>query len=272
MRFSSTRSVVLEPLGAAVPATRVLRLSSPPVNSLSLEVLQDLASSIAEAEHDPECRAVVLASGVNGVFSAGLDINEMHQPDPERLRRFWAALQDVWIRLSSSKVATVAAIEGHAPAGGCLLSVACDWRIMSTGDPAKGRPFTIGLNETRLGIVAPPWLIKAFQYAVGTRRADIMLQTGALVTAERAAEVGLIDEAVDHADVMVRAAEGVGNLLAVPDVARHRTKMITRGPMLERLLGDRKADTEDFAIFCESPPVQGSLSAYLDALKRKSKL
>jgi len=263
---------VLEPLDVLAPATRVLRLQRPPVNSLSLEALSSLADSLAEAESDKACRAVVLASSSPKVFSAGLDITEMHEPDPERLRSFWRALQQVWLKLSTSRVATVAAIEGHSPAGGCMLAMSCDWRVMSLTDGGlAGKPLTIGLNETKLGIVAPFWFADTMGYVVGTRQADLLLQTGALLTTEQALAVGLVDEADDHSRVMQRAAAKVADFLAVPDAARHASKMLQRGPLAERLLASREEDIEQFSAFCFTPAVQKSLGKYMAALKARSK-
>ena len=186
-QLSTAPLTVLEPLDVLAPATRVLRLQRPPVNSLNLELLASFADSLAEAEGDKACRAVVLASSSPKVFSAGLDITEMHDPDPERLRSFWRTLQGVWLKLSTSRVATVAAIEGHSPAGGCMLAMSCDWRVMSLTDGgADGRPLTIGLNETKLGIVAPFWFADTMAYVVGSRQTDLLLQTGALLTTEQA--------------------------------------------------------------------------------------
>ena len=211
MSFSTAAATppptALEPLGVLAPHTRVLRLQSRPVNSLSLEVLRSLLASLDEAEADASCRAIVLASAQPSVFSAGLDITELYRPQPERLNDFWSAVQEIWLKLSTSRVATVAAIEGHAPAGGCLLALSCDYRVMSTGLPSKdgggsiAKPFTIGLNETRLGIVAPYWFADLYSYVVGARRADFMLQTGALLPAESASAIGLVDEAVPHEQV-----------------------------------------------------------------------
>ena len=272
---------VLEPLDVLAPATRVLRLQRPPVNSLSLEVLVSFADSLAEAEGDKACRAVVLASSSTKVFSAGLDITEMHEPDPERLRSFWRALQEVWLKLSTSRVATVAALEGHSPAGGCMLAMSCDWRVMSLTDGGvDGRPLTIGLNETKLGIVAPFWFADTMEYVVGARQTDLLLQTGALLTTEQALAVGLVDEAVlqvplteagEHSQVMQRAAAKVAEFLAVPDAARHASKMLQRGPLAERLLASREEDVEQFSAFCFTPAVQRSLGGYMAALKARSK-
>lgn len=296
----------LEPLGEVAKATRVLRLCKPPVNSMSLEMLTSITDSLAEAEADESCRAVIIASAQK-VFSAGLDITEMHQPDRERLRDFWYAVQEVWLRTSTSRLATVAAIEGHSPAGGCLLALSCDWRVMSLADPTSRppKPFTIGLNETKLGIVAPFWFADSYRYVIGARQADHLLQTGALVTTEQAAAIGLVDEAVEHEQVMGRAVAKVKELLAVPDLARHASKMLTRGPMAERLVEARdedivrpraartprrppsragprasarahprargRAPQANFENFVFQDAVQNSLTKYMEALKARPK-
>jgi len=259
----------LEPVDVLAPATRVLRMQRPPVNSLSLEVLSSFAESLAEAESDPACRAVVLASASPTVFCAGLDITEMHEPKPERLHQFWHTLQEVWIKLSTSRVATIAAIEGHSPAGGCMLAMSCDWRVMALADPIKGKPLTIGLNETKLGIVAPFWFADTMEYVVGARQTDLLLQTGALLTTEEALAVGLVDEAVAHDQVMSRAAAKTKEFLSVPDTARHASKMLLRAPMAERLLASRQEDNASFSAFCLTPAVQASLGKYMAALKQK---
>eukprot|EP00316_Scyphosphaera_apsteinii_P001854 CAMPEP_0119322662 /NCGR_PEP_ID=MMETSP1333-20130426/58795_1 /TAXON_ID=418940 /ORGANISM="Scyphosphaera apsteinii, Strain RCC1455" /LENGTH=289 /DNA_ID=CAMNT_0007329939 /DNA_START=18 /DNA_END=887 /DNA_ORIENTATION=+ len=259
----------LEPLGEVAKAARVLRMCKPPVNSLTLEMLEQLSDLITAADSDPDCRAVILASGCPGIFTAGLDIEEMHHPDPDRLWEFWTAVQEVWIRLSSSRVATVAAIEGHSPAGGCLLSISCDWRVMSTGQPGSRKPFLIGLNETKLGIVAPFWFAETFVSLVGLRQADYMLQTGALINAEHAARVGLIDEACAHEEVMDRAVARLTEFLSVSDAARHASKMLTRKPMIDRLLAHREEDSRWFTKFILTAPVQASLTEYLQALKKR---
>jgi len=241
-----------------------------PVNSLSLEMLRSLTDSILEAEGDPECRAIILQSAQPGVFSAGLEITEMMMPDDTRLRNFWWTLQEMFLTLSTSKVATVAAIEGSSPAGGCLIAMSCDWRVMSAGDPVKKKPFVIGLNETQLGIVAPFWFQQLYGDLLGWRKSDDLLQTGALVPAAEAATIGLVDEAVEHSLVVERAAAKVKALLSIPDAARHKTKMLSRGPLASALRTERDADTEQFVQFTNSEAVQTSLHRYMDALKKRA--
>ena len=102
-------------------------------------------------ETSKTAKGLILTSSMPSVFCAGLEITEMYQPDRSRLESFWGSLQDLWINLYSCKLPTAAAIAGHSPAGGCLLTMCCDYRVM------VGPKFTIGLNETQLGIVAPFW-------------------------------------------------------------------------------------------------------------------
>ncbi|KAK7940195.1 hypothetical protein WMY93_003521 [Mugilogobius chulae] len=128
----------------------VLSMQSPPVNSLSLDFLTELCISVEKLEMDRACRGLIITSSLPKVFSAGLDILEMYGKSPERCGEFWRAVQEMWLKMYSSNMVTIAAINGSSPAGGCLLSLTCDYRIMSDNPR-----YSIGLNETLLGIVAP---------------------------------------------------------------------------------------------------------------------
>ena len=86
-------------------------LNKAPVNSLNKEFLQELNESLAATSET--AKGLVLTSSLSSVFCAGLEITEMHQPAPVRLREFWSSLQDVWIQLYSYKLPTAAAITGH---------------------------------------------------------------------------------------------------------------------------------------------------------------
>lgn len=118
----------------------------------------------------------------NTVFSAGLDIMEMFKPDETRLREFWTTLQDVWLKLYGSSFPTAAAINGHSPAGGCLLSMCCEYRVMLP-------KFTIGLNETQLGIVAPSWFQATMKNILPPRTTEMALTLGTMFTTEEALNV-----------------------------------------------------------------------------------
>ena len=145
----------------------IVKMNAPPINALSRPFLQELEQAIDKLEKDEDIRAMVLTANKPGIFSAGLDIFEMYGKDRESLGAFWTQLQNTWLKLYKSPLMTVAAINGTSPAGGCLLSISCDYRIM-----ADHKKFQIGLNETKLGLVAPPWFAKPFVSCIGEREAE----------------------------------------------------------------------------------------------------
>ncbi|RQM18614.1 hypothetical protein DD237_001538 [Peronospora effusa] len=255
----------------------IVRLNRPPVNSLNTTLIQELDATITKLEDDKSVRGLILASSNQKVFSAGLDIMEMYQPElqllsnilmhlsfqPTKLTTFWTSLQDLYLRLYTTPLAAVAAIEGHSPAGGCLLAMCCDYRVMTSGKPM------IGLNETQLGIVAPTWFRDTFVNTIGHREAEKMLGLGLQVDANKAKAIGLVDEAVALEEVFPRAEAVMAKWLAIPDMARVRTKLLMRQETADRLLAIREKDLEAFTLFAQASKVQESLGMYLASLKKK---
>lgn len=240
-----------------------LEMQRPPVNSLNLELLTDLSQALDECEKN-KSRGVILTSKFDGVFCAGLDIFEMYKPNPERVRKFWTTLQDTWIKLYGSSYPTVAIINGHSPAGGCLLSCCTEYRIMY-------KNYTIGLNETKLGIVAPPWFIDSYRNVIGFRQSEIALTMGHMFTTEDALKVSLIDEVADNKSEGLSKAETFLNRFSnIPPHARATTKILIRGDYINKLIKTREQDLKVFLNEVENPKVQQSLEIYLEALKKKS--
>ena len=107
-----------------------ISLQNGPVNSINLELMQKLKDSILEVESNRKAKAIVLCSKCR-VFSAGLDLTQMHGATRKYLESFWQVFQDLWVTLYGSRLATVASLNGHALAGGCILALACDLRVIN---------------------------------------------------------------------------------------------------------------------------------------------
>ncbi|EDW77410.1 uncharacterized protein Dwil_GK18281 [Drosophila willistoni] len=241
-----------------------LTMCRPPVNGLNLELLKDLSQSIDEIESN-KSRGLILTSSNPTIFSAGLDILEMYKPDKERIRAFWTSLQDVWLALYGSSVPTAAAINGHSPAGGCLLATSCEYRVMLP-------KFTIGLNETQLGIVAPKWFMSSFLSVLPRRIAERALNQGRMFTTEEALQVGLIDEVANTKEEAIEKCSAfIGSFAKVNPLARALTKQQFRAADLQQLENERVQDLEKFLFFVNQPAVQKGLGLYLESLKKKAK-
>ncbi|XP_029015300.1 enoyl-CoA delta isomerase 1, mitochondrial [Betta splendens] len=242
----------------------VMYMQSPPVNSLSLDFLTEFCISVEKLEMDKGCRGLIITSNQPKVFSAGLDIMEMYGKTPERCGEFWKAVQEMWLKLYGSNMVIISAINGSSPAGGCLMALTSDYRIM-----ADNPRYNIGLNETQLGIVAPFWFKDTMVNTVGHRSAELSLELGLLYSPSEALKIGLVDQLVPEDQVLTTALQIMTKWLAIPDHARQITKSTMRKPTIDKLMSSREADVQNFVSFITRDSIQKSLRMYLEMLKKR---
>ena len=241
-----------------------LQLARAPVNALDPQLCHDIAAALQGALADG-AQAIVLSGGPN-VFSAGLDVPYLLSLGDDRtaLTAAWEAFFDTARAIADSPVLVVAAIAGHAPAGGCVLALCCDYRLMARSpDPAK--PFRIGLNETQVGLVAPEGIQRLLRRVVGPYRAERMLVAGELVVAEQALGYGLVDELIDIDAVVPRACAWLQSLLALPREAMLHTRRIARADIVDALQ-PRYIELERFIDAWSAPHTQSALRALVAKL------
>lgn len=238
-----------------------LRLARAPVNALDPELCRELRAAV-DAAVVAEAGGIVLSGGPK-VFSAGLDVPYLMGlgDDREALTTAWQAFFAAARALAACPVPVAAAITGHAPAGGCVLALCCDYRVMAAGD------FRIGLNETQVGLVAPEGIQRLMRRAVGVARAERLLVAGELVESERAARIGLVDELAAAEDVATRAREWLQQLLALPREAMLQTRRIARADLVEAL----KPEHIEMERFVEAWYGEGTQAALRAVLARLGK-
>lgn len=235
-----------------------LRLARPPVNALDPTLCEAVSHALRDAIASG-ARAVVLAGGPN-VFSAGLDVPYLLSLGDDRsaLLHAWTGFFETARALAASPVPVVAAMAGHAPAGGCVLALCCDYRIMASG------AYRIGLNETQVGLVAPEGIQRLLRRVVGAHRAERLLVAGELVDADLALALGLVDELVDiardPAAVTQRAVAWLDGLLGLPGQAMLQTRAIARADLIAAL-EPRRIEVERFIDAWQAPGTQAALSA-----------
>ncbi|KAK9759430.1 hypothetical protein K7432_017628 [Basidiobolus ranarum] len=199
----------------------VITIQREPVNSMNMDVWIQLLSTLDELESNPKVRGIIFHSGLSRpIFTAGNDLFELYAPktSKERYTQFWKVSNQFLARLYRSKLVTISAIRGACPAGGCCLSMCCDYRVMSEDG-------YIGLNEVALGISVPSIWIKLMSSIIGQGKADKILQFAVLLNTKQAKEIGLIDEVVkDQEKVLSKSEEIMKQLLQTPDAGRQITK------------------------------------------------
>jgi enoyl-CoA hydratase len=195
-------------------------LSAPGKNALGSELIASVISGFEAAAGEP-----VLITGAGDAFSAGLNLKEIASLDGDAMRRFLALLDRMVETVFEYPAPTVALVNGHAIAGGCVLALAADHRVM-TNDP-KAR---IGLNEVALGLRFPPRVMRLCQARVPRRHWERVILGADLFDAETALSFGLVDEV--SADASTVAGERLALFARNPPDAYARAKASLRGGVL----------------------------------------
>jgi enoyl-CoA hydratase/carnithine racemase len=241
-----------------------LKLARAPVNALNPTLCTDLRRAL-DAAIDAGAQGLVLSGGPK-VFSAGLDVPYLLSLGDDRhaLMSAWELFFDCAMALAASPVPVVAALGGHAPAGGCVLALCCDYRVMARSEQSD-RPFRIGLNETQVGLVAPEGIQRLLRRVVGTYRAERLLVSGDMLDAEQALVAGMVDELVDMDRVALRARTWLEQLLTLPRQAMLQTRAIARADMIEALQ-PHHIRIDRFIDAWYAPDTQGALRALVAKL------
>ena len=240
-----------------------IQLARPPVNALNIELLRALQNALAEAVQEG-ARGVVF-SGAQGMFSAGVDVPALLVRDRAGVREFWREFFLTCAALARLPIPVAAAITGHSPAGGAVLSLFCDYRVMAQG------PYRIGLNEVQVGLIAPDCIQMALRRVVGAYRAERLLVSGALIDAEQALAFGFVDELVAVDQVSTRALHWLNETLALPSHAMLGTRQIARADLTTAFADVNALPIDQFVEAFYHPQTQATLLALVERLKSKAK-
>lgn len=198
-----------------------LVLSGTPKNALSRALMERVTREVKAARGQP-----VLVRGDGDTFSAGLHLKELASLDAAGIAAFLGALEDMVDALFSHDAPLVAAVGGHAIAGGCVIALACDARIATSSPRAR-----VGLNEVALGLTFPPKTWRLVRHAVPAPSAPRVLLGGALFAPEQALALGLVDELAD--EPLARAQARLAELAAHPPAAYAEVKRALRAGVLD---------------------------------------
>lgn len=242
-----------------------LRLARPPVNALDPQLVRHLRTAI-ESAPALGARGIVL-SGRHGMFSAGLDVPALLQLKRAELVAFFRDFFGMCGVIATSPIPIVAAITGHSPAGGAVLGIFCDYRIMARSiDPSK--PFRIGLNEVQVGLSVPTVIQLGLQRLLGTYRAERMLVAGEMVEPEGALALGFVDELANVDEVIPRSIEWLRELFKSPQLAMLGTRQIARRDLAKIFEYPENLELDEFADSWFGTETQSTLKALVAKLKK----
>lgn len=240
----------------------VLRLDHGKAHALDIDLCRALQQALAERVRDDSVRALVL-TGTGSIFCAGVDLFRLIDGGADYIDEFVPLLVATFHELFAFPQPVVAAINGHAIAGGCVLAAASDYRIMADGSG------TIGVPELRVGVPFPLVAIEILRFATSTAHLQELVYGGKTYTAAEAHGRGLVDEVVPSGELLDQARETAARLSSDP-IARFRiTKRQLRRPAIERM--ERLAAQTDAEVLAawKNAVTLGAIRSYLDGLRKQ---
>jgi 3,2-trans-enoyl-CoA isomerase len=240
---------------------REVRLERPPVNALDPALIGALRSTLASARQD-RCGGLVL-SGVPGMFSGGLDVPAFLRLNRSELRATWELFFALLEDIARSSLPIAAALTGHSAAGGTVLAIFADYRIMAQG------PFLVGLNEVRVGLSLPPVVHHGLVHVVGARQAERLAVAGLLVNPTEALRCGLVDELVPVEEVVSRAIAWATELVSLPADAMSGTRYQARARLRQAFDRVDSAMLDGMVESWFSPETQSAMRALVAKLGKR---
>lgn len=238
-----------------------LRLNRPPVNALNPELVQQLREAVLAAPSQGV--QGLMLSGQPGMFSAGLDVPQLLELDRDAMREFWRGFFELCSALACSPIPVAAAITGHSPAGGAVLAMLCDYRVMAHGE------YRIGLNEVQVGLIVPECLQFALRRLIGAHRAERLLVSGTMLEPKQARAIGFVDELAEPDAVIPATIAWLDALLKLPGSAMLTTRKFARADLNDVFADPASLPVETFLERWFQSETQAILKALVARLKSK---
>lgn len=208
-------------------AVDLLTLDRPPVNAADLDSLTALADAVDRLSDESD-RPLVL-TGRGRAFSAGADLHRVLDGDRDYAAAFVAGLVRAFTTLFSFPRPLVAAVNGHAIAGGAILACCCDHAVAPDG------PVKIGVTELAVGVPYPLAALEVVRHAVAPERFEEVVFFARTYPPAEARAIGFVDEIVAPGEVLTRAVAAAESLGRVPPATYALVKRAVRAPALERI-------------------------------------
>ncbi|HJQ38778.1 MAG TPA: enoyl-CoA hydratase/isomerase family protein [Thermoanaerobaculia bacterium] len=234
-----------------------IRLAHGKASALDIELMDALALAVAEASESDA--AAVILTGTGSIFSAGVDLYRLTEGGREYCERFVPALSRFVLELFTFPKPLVVAVNGHAIAGGCIMTLCGDYRLMSGG--------RIGAPELLVGVPFPAAILEIVRFAVPPQHLQSLIYTGRTLSPDDALRFGLVDEVTDA--LPARAEEIARQLAAINPKIFAQTKRQLRDKTVSRAKHYANEFDDDVRELWSDPATHAHIREYLAKTVRK---
>lgn len=228
------------------------------VNAINHDLVHEIRSTFNSFKSDDEIRGVIL-TGKPHYFSAGLDLVELYQYGRPETEAFFEDFGMMHIELVQFPKPLICAISGHSPAGGTVIAVTADYRIM-----AEGERYTIGLNEVAVNVQISQNLITAYNFWLGQKQSYLNIMSGKLLTVSEALNQGLVDEVCPLEELEHVAERKMKKWLQANHNILVNTKQKLRKAWINSLFEHTDHDLNQTLEIWWNPQVREMMKAYIE--------
>jgi enoyl-CoA hydratase/carnithine racemase len=232
-------------------------------NAINHQMVKELITCIQTLERDGNVGGLIL-TGKPGFFSSGIDLIEAYEYNEEQSRALWTDFLLLQRLLATFKKPLVAAVSGHSPAGGCVMAICADYRVMTEG------AFIIGLNEIPVGIIVPDSVFNLYAFWLGQHKAYQYLMEGKLLKVSEALDAGLIDEISAPESLITTAERKIRTYMQLNPVTWSQSKLNLRKELLSKLNADQTEALNSMLKQWWAPETRKGLQMLIQNLKSKT--
>lgn len=236
-------------------AVAIVRMNHGKVNAMDIEFCRELQERLECLAKD-SCRAVVLTSATR-VFSAGVDLVRLLREESDYINPFLTALENCFQTLFEFPKPIVAAINGHAVAGGCVMAAACDYRVIAQRKK-------IGVPELRVGVPFPPIALEIMRFVASPQTFQSMVNIGATYRDDGALAAGLAERVCEPDKVIDTAIESANQLLTIPTGVFRINKQQVRMSALANVVQADQDYGEQIRQLWNSEEIRSMIQDYVD--------
>lgn len=241
----------------------IIQMDREKANPMNHEFVAGMRIALKNFTEDDSIQGAII-NGKENFFSAGLDLPELYEYDEKQFESFWRNFMDLVCDLVAFDKPLVASINGHSPAGGCIIAIGCDYRIMADGK------YKIGLNEIPIGLVVPRGVFDIYSFWIGRKTAYQYLMEGKLYSPEHAKEIGLVDEVVAADKVLETAENKLKQYLTYEQNGWRATKRQLKHDQLKSISSISDFEMKTMLQQWWSEPVRKIVGQFVENLKKKS--